>query len=113
MTEKTEISRRPKPTILFEENIEEFNRLAKAKQAPDLKNTNLAGLDLRKAQLRGLDLSGAYMRGANLAGMDLTGCNLQGVSLRGAHISGTLFPVNVSAEEIRLSVEYGTRIRIR
>ncbi|MBF0530741.1 MAG: pentapeptide repeat-containing protein [Deltaproteobacteria bacterium] len=113
MPEKPEISRRPKPSILFEENIEQFNRLVAEGKPPDLRTTNLAGLDLRKAHLRGLNLSGSYMRGTNLAGLDLTDCNLSGASLRGAHISGTLFPIGICAEEIRLSVEYGTRIRIR
>jgi hypothetical protein len=101
----------PKVEMLFEENIESFNRLVEEGQAPDLRNTNLSGMDLRKGRFKGLDLAGCYLRNTNLRGIDLTGCNLQGASLQGSQISGTLFPENVSMEEIKASVEYGTRIR--
>lgn len=111
MKKEKEIRAVPKVELLFEENIESFNKLAAEKKAPDLRNTNLSGLDLRKAHLKGLDLSGAYLRNTNLRGLDLTGCNLHGVSLQGALISGALFPEDVPVDEIRLSVEYGTRIR--
>ena len=113
MTPRQDISRLPKERLLFEDNRDEFNRLVQAGQAPDLRGANLSGLDLRGAELAGLDLSGAYMRGTNLSGVDLTGCNLAGASMRYALISGTLFPVDVAAEEIRLSLEHGTRIRTR
>ncbi len=113
MAMESEISRAPKPEIVFEENMEQFNALVEQGKPPDLRNANLSGLDLRQARLTGLDLAGCYFRGANLSGLDLTGCNLQGASLRGARISGVLFPGNVSAEEIRLSVDLGTRIRVR
>lgn len=106
-----DINARPKPALLAEERRDEFNRLAAAGQAPDLRGANLANLDLRGYALRGLDLSGAYLRGANLSGQDLTDCNLSGVSLKGARVSGVLFPENVRAQEIRLSVDLGTRIR--
>jgi uncharacterized protein YjbI with pentapeptide repeats len=45
--------------------------------------------------------------------VDLTGCDLSGASIKGANISGTLFPAEVTADEIRLSLDYGTRIRVR
>ena len=111
MRDESEIRNKPKPEVLFDEQIEEFNRLAEAGKAPDLRGANLSGLDLRQAKLTGLDLSGCYLRGANLSGLDLTGCNLRGASLRGAIVSGTLFPDNLRADEIRLSVEFGTRMR--
>ncbi len=97
--------------LLFKENIAEFNRLVAEGKPPDLRNSNLAGFDLRDAHLKGLDLSGSYLRGANLRGVDLSGCNLEGVSMMEAHVSGALFPDNVSMEEIRASIELGTRIR--
>ncbi len=97
--------------LLFKENIQEFNRRVAEGNPPDLRNSNLAGFDLRDAHLKGLDLSGSYMRGANLRGVDLSGCNLEGVSMMEAHVSGALFPDNVSMEEIRASIELGTRIR--
>jgi hypothetical protein len=110
-TEGTPINQQPKEELLFEENIDAFNRLRSEGKAPNLCCANLSGLDLRQANLTGLDLSGAYLRGANLRGADLSGCNLHGASLQGAMISGALFPEDVSVDEIRLSVEFGTRLR--
>ncbi len=112
MEKGPEIRAIPKVEMLFEENLPNFNRLAAEGKAPDLRNANLSGLDLRKARLKGLDLSGAYLRNTNLRGVDLSGCNLQGASLQGALISGALFPDNVPAEELRFSIEYGTRLRV-
>lgn len=109
--DKDEIRAQPKFELLLEENVDKFNQLVKAGKAPDMKNANLSGLDLRKAHLRGLNLTGCYMRATNLRGVDMTGCNLFGASMQGAMISGALFPSNVPMDEIRLSVEYGTRIR--
>ena len=111
MEEKKEIRAIPKVELLFEENIEAFNRMAMQGEPPDLTNSNLSGLDLRKARLKGLDLSGCYMRNVDLRGMDLSECNFQGASLQGALISGALFPENVPVDELKLSVKYGTRIR--
>ena len=111
MSANTNLKLAPHFEMLLEENQERFNDLARQGQAPDLKGANLAGLDLRKAQLQGLDLSGCYLRNANLKGVDLTGCNLKGVSLRGAQVSGALFPDNISPQELRLSLELGTRLR--
>ncbi len=105
------INCRPKPDLLFEENLDRFNQLVEQGQAPDLRNQNLSGLDLRRARLRGLDLSGSYLRNTNLRGVDLSGCNLSGASMEGAKISGAWLPDNVTAEEVRMSVELGTRIR--
>lgn len=107
-----EIRNIPKVELLFEENIETFNRLAAEGKAPDLRNTNLSSLDLRTAQLRGLDLSGCYFKSADLRGIDFTGCNLHGASMEKAKISGCLFPDNVCLDEVLNSVEYGLRIRV-
>ena len=111
MANEREIRSIPKIELLFEENIASFNRMVADGKPPDLANANLSGLDLRKARLRGLDLSGSYLRNCDLRGVDLTDCNLHGASLQGAQISGALFPDNVSMDEVRYSVEYGTRIR--
>jgi hypothetical protein len=113
MVENDVIKLKPKEELLFEENLPKFNQLKAAGKPPDLRNANLSGLDLRQADLNGLDLSGCYLRGANLRGVDLSGCNLQGASLKSALVSGALFPENISAEELRLSLEHGTRIRTR
>lgn len=105
------IDRCAKMSELLEENIHIFNKMVEDNKAPDLRNKNLSGLDLRKAKLNGLDLSGSYLRNTNLKGMDLTGCNLHGASIHNAAISGVLFPENLPAEEILMSVRYGTRMR--
>jgi uncharacterized protein YjbI with pentapeptide repeats len=63
--------------------------------------------------LKDADLSGAYLRGANLSGQDLSLAKMHGASLKSAKISGCLFPASISAEEIRLSVDLGTRLRHR
>ena len=111
MEEKEDIRIIPKVELLFEENIKTFNKMAEEGKPPDLRNCNLSNLDLRNAKLNKLDLSGCYMRNTNLRGLDLTGCNLNGVSLQGALISGAWFPKNISVDEIKLSVQFGTRMR--
>ncbi|MDR2819030.1 MAG: pentapeptide repeat-containing protein [Desulfovibrio sp.] len=108
-----EIKRQPKPEILYEENLEQFNALVAAGKAPDLRNRNLSNLDLRGFDLCHADLSGAYLSGANLGGVDLSGANLSGASIRKAVVSGCLFPKDLAVDEIRMSLEYGTRIRHR
>ncbi|MDR1545777.1 MAG: pentapeptide repeat-containing protein [Deltaproteobacteria bacterium] len=106
-----EIKRQCKPKLLLDENAEEYNRLASAGQAPDLRNQNLSDLDLRLFDLTAADLSGCYLRGANLAGLDLSKANLDGASIKNAQISGSLFPRSLPACEIQLSHQHGTRMR--
>ena len=93
-------------------HFEECNRLA-AQQPPDLRNADLRMLDLRQADLTRADLRGAYLRNADLRGLDLSGASLEGASLHDARVSGALLPATLSAEEIRLSLIYGTRMRAR
>ncbi|MDR0620813.1 MAG: pentapeptide repeat-containing protein [Deltaproteobacteria bacterium] len=106
-----EIKRTPKPTIMFEENAAEFNKLVVEGKAPNLTCQNLSDLDLRSFNLSTADLRGCYLRGANLCGLDLSGANLDGASIKNAQISGCLFPKNLSACEIQLSLHTGTRLR--
>lgn len=108
-----DIKRSPKPKALFEENRDAFNLSVAKGQVPDLSNQNLSDLELCGFNLRNANLSGAYLRGANLGGQDLSEANLHGASLKGAKVSGCLFPEDLSAEEIRLSVDMGTRLRQR
>lgn len=107
----SEIKRIAKPEILFEENRDAFNKLVNAGKTPSFQDQNLADLDLRGFILRDADLSGAYLRGANLSGQDLSNAKMHGASLKSAKISGCLFPAAISAEEIRLSMDTGTRLR--
>lgn len=106
-----DIKRTPKPKVLFEENRDAFNRAVASGQRPDFSNQNLSDLDLTGFNLRTANLAGCYLRGADLAGQDLSEANLHGASLKNAKISGCLFPLGLSAEEIRLSVDLGTRMR--
>jgi uncharacterized protein YjbI with pentapeptide repeats len=59
-----------------------------------------------------MDLSGAYLRTTDLRGVDLSQANLEGASIHEEKISGTLFPENLSPEEIMLSVTRGCRMRV-
>lgn len=43
--------------------------------------------------------------------MDLSSAKLAGASIHGAKISGVYFPVDLSADEILMSLEHGTRLR--
>ena len=108
-----DIKRQQRSPLFYEENREKFNEMVAQGKISQLQNQNLANLDLRRYNLANIDLSGSYMRGANLSGMDLRSVNLSGVSMKNAKVSGCYFPNDLSAEEIRLSLEFGTRIRHR
>ena len=99
--------------LIREDRIEEFNR-----RWADGDRMALDGLDFRNQDLRNLaidemDFSNCYFRGADLRGLDLRSCRMEGASIHSAQISGTYFPKELSAEEIRLSLKYGTRMRYR
>lgn len=96
--------------LLVEGKFDDFNRIAED-TPPALENTDLRSLDLREADLTHANLRGAYLRLADLRGVDLSRAILNGASLHGARIGGALFPRNLPADEIGLSVEYGTRMR--
>jgi len=108
-----DIKRQPRDQRVYAENREKFNELVAQGKIPHLRYQNLADADLRGFNLSNMDLSGSYMRRANLSGLDLSGANLSGVSLKNAKVTGCYFPKDLPADEIRLSLEYGTRIRHR
>lgn len=97
--------------LLRDEKIAEFNKLKAQGKSCDLTGCDFRGLDLRQLDVRGLDLSNAYFRGADLRSLDFRGCKLNGASLADAKISGCFFPQDISAQEILLSLEQGTRLR--
>lgn len=99
--------------MLSKEDIEGFNANRGRLDTSSLRCKHYRGLDLRGMNAEGLDFSDAYFRGADLRGIDFRTTNLEGCSLAGASISGCYFPIELSAEEIRLSVEMGTRLRYR
>lgn len=97
--------------LLQDENMEEFNAYREAGHECDLTGAHLRGLDLRGMNADGLDLTDVYFRGADLSGIDFRKANLVGASIGDAKISGTYFPDQLSADEIRLSLDFGTRLR--
>ena len=97
----------PWVALLLADDLTAFNERA-GRERPDLADANLRMADLRSANLRG-----AYLRGADLRGLDLSDADLDGASINEARISGTLFPRDISADEIQLSVWKGTRMRAR
>lgn len=97
--------------LLRNEQVEEFNKQRSSLSSLDFTNCDFRGLDLRKLDATGIDFSGAYFRGADLRGVDFSNSNLRGASLASAQVSGCLFPVELSAAEIELSISRGTRLR--
>lgn len=97
--------------MLAKEDVEEFNKAREQGKETDLRHCNFRGLDLRGANLNGLDLSGAYFRAADLRGINFSKCKMNGVSIGDAQISGCYFPATIPANEIIMSVSYGTRMR--
>ena len=96
--------------LILEGKKQEFNERA-GQTAPDLENASLRGADLQGFDLSHANLRGAYLRSADLRGCDLFWADLDGASLHGARISGVRFPRSLSADEIRMSVDLGTRLR--
>ena len=97
---------------LMDGDVETFNRMLEQLDIIDLSNSNLVAADLRGIRdVRKLKLMGARLRQADLRGLDLSQNNLEGVTINGARISGTRFPHDIPAEEIRLALEHGTRLR--
>jgi uncharacterized protein YjbI with pentapeptide repeats len=81
------------------------------------KIVNFCGADLRATDFRKIDMSKVVLRDAYLRDTDFRGCDLrqtdmEGASLHNAHIAGTYFPENISPNEIQLSIQYGTRLRV-
>lgn len=105
------ISQDPMYQLLRDDKVPDFNKLKAQGKKCDLTNCDFRGLDLRDMDVRGVDLSNAYFRGTDLRSIDFRGSRLNGASLADAKISGCFFPEDISAQEIMMSVEQGTRIR--
>jgi len=99
--------------LLRDEKIKTFNEQRKNVASIDFHDCDFRGLDLRGLNADGINFSGCYFRAADLRGIDFSLANLNGASIAAAHISGCLFPSNIEAAEITLSVEKGARMRAR
>ena len=99
--------------LLRDEHVQEFNRQRQPGTACDLSALSFRGRDLRGLDARQVNFQDAYFRDADLRGIDFREANLEGASLAHAKVSGCYFPPELSADELRLSVEYGTRLRYR
>lgn len=97
--------------LLREEKIEEFNKRRADGEPTDLTNCDFRGLDLKGIKVEGIDFTGSYFRQTDLRGINFSKANLRECSLNGAKISGAYFPMELTADEIDLSVAHGTRMR--
>ena len=93
--------------------VDAFHKNIEERDVVDFTGADLRGTDFRKVELSKVILRDAYLRDADLRGCDLRDLDLEGVSLQNAKISGAYFPENVSANEIRMSLRHGTRIRTK
>ena len=110
---KPVISNDPLYQLLRNEDIKAFNEQRGQLDTSRLQSGDYRGRDLRNMDARGLDFSNSYFRNTDLRGIDFRETNLEGASLIDAKVSGTYFPEQLSAEEIRLSLDSGTRLRYR
>lgn len=108
---KLRISNDPMYLLLREGKIKEFNVRKAAGEKCDLRACDLRGLDLRGWDAAGLDLRDCYFRQTDLRGVDLSQAMMDGASINASKISGVLFPSELSAREIELSLLHGTRMR--
>lgn len=109
--DKPEIKQDPLYQLLRNEDIKGFNEQRDTLDTTELRSGDYRGRDLRNMNADGLDFSGAYFRNSDLSGIDFRNTNLEGASLLDAKLSGTYFPPELSPEEIRLSLDTGTRMR--
>ncbi len=91
--------------------IAEFNQRKAKGESCDLLGTDMSRLDLRELDASGLDMRDCYFRMSDLRGIDFRDTKLEGASFAQAHVSGCFFPREISAAELDLALEHGTRVR--
>ncbi len=96
-----------------EGKVDEFNTQRAKGDGCMFSGLDFRGVDLRGLDVRGIDFSGSSFRLADLRGLDMRTCNLEGATIKEAKVSGACFPSEIRAEEIRLSITYGTCMRYR
>jgi len=99
--------------LLRDEKIEDFNLQKQSVAHIDFHDCDFRGLDLRGLDAAHINFRGSYFRAADLRGIDFSQCDMDIVSLASAQISGCLFPQNIDATEIGMSVEKGMRMRAK
>lgn len=110
---KPRISACPMFGLLRDGKIQEFNARKAKGETCDLRGTDLSRCDLREMDAAGLDLADCYFRMSDLRGIDFREAHLEGASLALANVSGCFFPAEISAEELQLALQHGTRLRYR
>jgi uncharacterized protein YjbI with pentapeptide repeats len=103
----------PLYALLHKDDISGFNSVRPKDGSIDMVGGDFRGLDLRELNADGIDFTDAYFRSADLRGIDFRKANLEGASLGHAQISGAYFPPELSADEILMSMNFGTRLRYR
>jgi uncharacterized protein YjbI with pentapeptide repeats len=99
--------------LIRSEDIKGFNAQKSKEGQIDLCSGDFRGLDLRNLDASRVLFTDAYFRGADLRGLDLRETCMRGASLAHAQISGAYFPEELSADEILMSMNFGTRLRYR
>jgi uncharacterized protein YjbI with pentapeptide repeats len=99
--------------LIRAENVADFNAQKPQEGEIDLCSGDFRGLDLRTLDATRVRFTDAYFRGADLRGLDLRDTCMQGASIAHAQISGAYFSEELSADEILMSVNFGTRLRYR
>ena len=103
----------PPYALLHKDDITGFNKERPQDGPIDMVGGDFRGLDLRELNADGVDFRDAYFRSADLRGIDFRNASLEGASLAHAQISGAYFPPELSADEILMSMNFGTRLRYR
>ncbi len=103
----------PLYALLHKDDIAGFNLQRPRSGTIDMAGGDFRGLDLRELNAEGIDFTDAYFRSADLRGVDFRTSSLEGASIAHAQISGAYFPPELSADEILMSVNFGTRLRYR
>jgi uncharacterized protein YjbI with pentapeptide repeats len=103
----------PLYTMLRNDDVDGFNQEKPKSGTIDFVGVDFRGLDLRNLDTTGIDFTDAYFRSADLRGLDLRNTPLEGASIAHAQISGAFFPRELTADEILMSVNSGTRLRYR
>ena len=99
--------------LIRNEDIKGFNAQKAADGPIDLSSGDFRGLDLPTLDASRVLFTDASFRGADLRGLDLRNTCMRGASLAHAQISGAYFPEELSADEILMSMNFGTRLRYR